>query len=106
MGLFSNVFGSQPQKKPTDDVLLLMTMMLMTEIDGIAEDSECATFTAFANTLPEFRDVEGLAWDRMIDQAQKILHQYKGREIEAVRELREIQNPQIRRKAFVIAADL
>jgi hypothetical protein len=83
-----------------------MTMMLMTEIDGVAEDSECATFTAFANTLPEFRDVEGLAWDRMVDQASKILHRYDGREIEAVRELKEIQNPQIRRKAFVIAADL
>ena len=68
MGLLSNVFGAPPQKKASDDVLLLASMMLMAEIDDIVEDSEGATFQAFANTLPEFRDVEGPAWDRLLTQ--------------------------------------
>jgi len=106
MGLLGNVFGNQPQKKASDDVLLLLSMMLMTEIDDMVEDSEYATFQAFAQTLPEFRDVEGGNWDRLVTQAQKIMNRYEGKEIEAVRELREISNPAIRRKAFVLAADL
>ena len=106
MGLLGNVFGNQPQKKASDDVLLLLSMMLMTEIDDMVEDTECMTFQTFANTLPEFRDVEGGNWDRLVTQAQKIMNKYEGREIEAVRELREISNPAIRRKAFVLAADL
>ncbi len=106
MGLLSNVFGNQPAKQASDDVLLLMSMMLMAEADDVVEDSESATFSAFAQTLPEFRDVEGLAWERMVNDAQKILSRYKNREIEAVGELQRIQSPAIRRKAFVLAADL
>jgi hypothetical protein len=106
MGLLTNVFGGQPAKKPTDDVLLLLSMMLMAEADDVVEDSESATFSAFAQTLPEFRDVEGLAWERMVNDAQKILSRYKNREIECVTELQAIQSPAIRRKAFVLAADL
>jgi len=106
MGLLSSVFGQQPAKKATDDVLLLLSMMLMAEADDVVEDSESATFSAFAQTLPEFRDVEGLAWERMVNDAQKILSRYKNREIEAVGELAQIQSPAIRRKAFVLAADL
>jgi tellurite resistance protein len=106
MGLLSSVFGNQPSKKPADDVLLLLSMMLMAEADEVVEDSEAATFTAFAQTLPEFRDVEGLAWERMVNESQKILSRYKNREIEAVSELNAIQSPAIRRKAFVLAADL
>lgn len=106
MGLLSSVFGQQPAKKATDDVLLLLSMMLMAEADDVVEDSESATFSAFAQTLPEFRDVEGLAWERMVNDAQKILSRYKNREIEAVSELAQIQSPAIRRKAFVLAADL
>jgi len=106
MGLLSSVFGQQPAKKPTDDVLLLMSMMLMAEADDVVEDSESATFSAFAQTLPEFRDVEGLGWERMVNDAQKILSRYKNREVEAVSELQAIQSPAIRRKAFVLAADL
>jgi tellurite resistance protein len=95
-----------PRKKPTDDVLLLMSMMLMAEADEVVEDAEQATFCAFAQTLPEFRDVDGLDWTRMVNDAQKILGRYKNREIEAVQELAAIQSPAIRRKAFVLAADL
>lgn len=106
MGLLSSVFGNQPAKQASDDVLLLMSMMLMAEADDVVEDSESATFSAFAQTLPEFRDVEGLQWERMVNDAQKILSRYKNREIEAVGELQAIQSPAIRRKAFVLAADL
>lgn len=106
MGLLSSVFGQQPAKKASDDVLLLMSMMLMAEADDVVEDAECATFSAFAQTLPEFRDIEGLAWERMVNEAQKIIGRYKNREIEAVSELGKIESPAIRRKAFVLAADL
>ena len=42
----------------------------------------------------------------MVNDSQKILSRYKNREIEAVQELQAIQSPAIRRKAFVLAADL
>jgi hypothetical protein len=106
MGLLSNVFAGQPTKKATDDVLLLLSMMLMCEADEVVEDAEEATSGAFAQTLPEFRDVEGLEWTRMVNDAQKILGRYKNREIEACMELQAIQSPAIRKKAFVLAADL
>ena len=106
MGLLSGVFGNQPLKKASDDVLLLMSMMLMAEADEVVECAEEATFSAFAQTLPEFRDVEGIQWERMVNEAQKILGKYKNREIEAVTELARIESPAIRRKAFVLAADL
>lgn len=106
MGLLSGVFGNQPLKKASDDVLLLMSMMLMAEADDVVECAEEATFGAFAQTLPEFRDVEGIQWERMVNEAQKLLGKYKNREIEAVTELAKIESPAIRRKAFVLAADL
>jgi tellurite resistance protein len=106
MGLLSGVFGNPPVKKPSDDVLLLMSMMLMAEADEVVDCAEEATFSAFAQTLPEFRDVDGIHWERMVNDAQKILGRYENRAIEAVAELAKIENPAIRRKAFVLAADL
>jgi hypothetical protein len=106
MGLLTGVFGNQPQKKASDDTLLLLSMMLMCEADTVVEDAEEATFGAFAQTLPEFRDVEGVQWERMVNDAQRILGKYRNREIEACSELNAIQSPAIRRKAFVLAADL
>ena len=55
MGLLGKVFGGQPAKKASDDVLLLHSMILMAGADGVLEGAESAQLEAFNTTLPEFR---------------------------------------------------
>lgn len=102
MGLFSKFLGSQPQKKATDDVLLLHSMMLMACADGVLEGPEAATLDAFINTLPEFR---GGKFEEQFAQAKKLASRFKDIK-DSVRALGDIQSEQVRKKAFVLAADI
>src|SRR6185369_14462197 len=102
MGLFSKILGTQPQKKASDDVLLLHSMMLMACADGVLEGAEAATLDAFINTLPEFREAD---FDEQMTQAKKLAGKFKD-EKEAVRALSDISSEAVRKKAFILACDI
>lgn len=102
MGLFSKFMGTQPQKKASDDVLLLHSMMLMACADGVLEGAEAATLEAFVNTLPEFREGN---FEEQWAQAKKLAGRFKDIK-ESVRALGEIQSESVRKKAFILAVDI
>jgi thioredoxin-like negative regulator of GroEL len=102
MGLLGKFFGGAPAKKASDDVLLLHAMMLMASADGYLEGSEVATLEAFINTLPEFKDAE---FDQQMAAAKKLGAKYKSSK-EAVHALAEISSDAVKKKAFVLAADI
>jgi tellurite resistance protein len=102
MGLLGKVFGGQPAKKATDDVLLLHSMMLMAGADGVMESSEIETLEGFVNTLPEFKDAD---FPAQMAQARKLVAKFGGVK-ESVRALGDIQSDAIKKKAFVLAADI
>ena len=77
-------------------------MMLMACADGVLEGAEAATLEAFINTLPEFRDAD---FDEQMVQAKKIAAKFKDSK-EAVRALSDIGSEAVRRKAFILAADI
>ncbi len=103
MGLLQKVSaGSTPAKKATDDVLLLHGLLLMCSADGVMEGSEMATLEAFYNTLPEF---DGKDFDELLAQANKVVARY-GNLKESVKAVSEIQSEAVRKKLFVLAADI
>ena len=103
MGLLQKVTqGSTPAKKATDDVLLLHGMLLMASADGVMEDGELATVEAFYNTLPEF---EGKPFEDLLEEANKIVARH-GNLKESVKAVAEIQSEAVRKKLFVLAADI
>ena len=102
MGLLGKVFGGQPAKKASDDVLLLHSMLLMAGADGYIEGAEAATLDAFINTLPEFRESD---LDAQLGQAKKLRAKFNSPQ-DAVKALAEISSPAVKRKAFVLAADI
>ena len=102
MGLLGKMFGGQPAKKATDDVLLLHAMMLMSSVDGIMEGSEIATLEGFINTLPEFRDAD---FDKQMAEARKLRAKFSSAQ-EAVKALGDISSPAVKKKAFILAADI
>lgn len=102
MGLLGKLMGQQPAKKPTDDILLLHAMMLMSSIDGYLEGSEVATLEAFINTLPEFKDAD---FDQQMAAAKKLRAKFSTAQ-DAVKALAEISSDAVRKKTFVLAADI
>ena len=102
MGLLGKFFGGAPAKKATDDVLLLHAMMLMSSIDGHLEGSEIATLEAFINTLPEFKDAD---FDKQMAEAKKLRAKFSSVQ-DAVKALADISSEAVRKKAFVLAADI
>jgi tellurite resistance protein len=102
MGLLGKFFGNAPTKKPTDDILLLHAMMLMSSIDGYLEGSEVATLEAFINTLPEFKEAD---FDAQMAAAKKLRSKYEKPQ-EAVKALAEISSEAVKKKTFVLAADI
>ena len=101
MGLLSKVFGGTA-KKATDDVLLLHSMMLMAGADGILEGAELVTLEAFLNTLPEFR---GTDLNSQFAQANKLAAKFPKYK-DSVKALSDISSEAIRKKAFILAADI
>jgi uncharacterized tellurite resistance protein B-like protein len=102
MGLLSRLVGGAPAKKATDDVLLLHGMLLMAGADGAVEQGEIATVEAFFNTLPEFT---GKNFGELLQQANKIVAKH-GNLRESIKALAEIESPAVKKKLFVLAADI
>jgi uncharacterized tellurite resistance protein B-like protein len=102
MGLLSRLMGSAPSKKASDDVLLLHGMLLMAGADGSIEQSELSTVQAFYDTLPEFR---GKKFDDLLAQANRIVAKHGGLQA-SVKALAEIESPAVKKKCFVLAADI
>ena len=102
MGLFGKLLGTAPAKKASDDVLLLHAMMLMSSADGYMEDSEVATLEGFINTLPEFKDAD---FAKQMAEAKKLRAKFNSVQ-DAVRALADISSEAVRKKAFVLAADI
>jgi tellurite resistance protein len=106
MGLLGKFLGTQPAKAPTDDVLLLHAIMCMAAADGMIEDSEDEMIRNYANTLPEFRDMDGQEFGKCFEQCAKIAHKYNRDMKSSLQVLGEIKNDAIRKKAFVLAVDI
>jgi uncharacterized tellurite resistance protein B-like protein len=103
MGLLSKLTkGVTPQKKAGDDVLLLHGLMLMAGSDGVIEDAEWDMLRAYWFTLPEFK---GKDFDLVLNDAQKIVAHYDNLQ-ESTKALSDIENDAVRKKLFVLAADL
>jgi tellurite resistance protein len=102
MGLFGKLLGNAPAKKATDDVLLLHAMMLMSSADGYMEGSEIATLEGFINTLPEFKDAD---FDKQMAEAKKLRAKFNSVP-DAVKALADISSEAVRKKAFILAADI
>lgn len=106
MGLLSKFMGREPAKKPTDDVLLLYSIMCMAAADGMIEDAEHEMIRNYANTLPEFRDMTGQDFVKCFEQCSKISQKYAKDMKASLQVLGEIQSDAVRKKAFVLAVDI
>lgn len=102
MGLLSRLTGMVSNKKATDDVLLAHAMLLMAGADGYIDDEEIATVQAFASTLPEFKERD---FGEIVADAQKMVRKYANLK-ESVNALSELSNENVRKKAFLLAADI
>lgn len=106
MGLLGKFLGSTPAKAPTDDVLLLHSIFCMAAADGSIEDSEDEMIRAYANTLPEFRDMDGNEFNKAMEASIKIAHKYNRDMKSSLVVLNEIKSEAVRKKAFVLAVDI
>ncbi|MGC4117657.1 MAG: tellurite resistance TerB family protein [Myxococcales bacterium] len=103
MGLLSKLTkATTPQKKPADDALLLHGMMCMAGADGTIEDAEIATVEGYFMQLPEF---EGKDFQETLFNAKKILAKYPSMP-ESVKSLADLSSPLLKKKMFVLAADI
>ena len=104
MGLFQKLLGNNHSvnKKASDDVLLLHSLMLMAGADGVIEDSEIMALQGFVNTLPEFR---GKDVGSLFDQARKVASRFKDMR-DSVKALAEIESESVRKKCFILAVDM
>ena len=106
MGLLGKFLGNAPAKKPTDDVLLLHAIMCMAAADGTIEDAEDEMIRNYANTLPEFRDMDGQEFGKCFEASAKIAHKFNKDMKSSLQVLTEIQSDAVRKKAFVLAVDI
>ena len=106
MGLLGKFLGTAPAKKPTDDILLLHAIMCMAAADGTIEDAEDEMIRNYANTLPEFRDMDGQEFGKCFEATIKIVHKYNKDMKSSLQVLNEIKSDAVRKKAFVLAVDI
>jgi uncharacterized tellurite resistance protein B-like protein len=103
MGLLSRLTAKvTPQRKASDDALLMHGMMLMCGADGNFEQAEMETVEAYFAQLPEFRSK---AFSDVYDDAVKILRRYPSLK-DSVKALGELSTPAMKKKAYVLAADI
>jgi uncharacterized tellurite resistance protein B-like protein len=100
--LLSMFKGNTPAKKPTDDVLLLHSMILMAGADGYFDEAEGETLEAYFCQLPEFADKD---FEEVFAAARKMVSKYPNLK-DSVKALAELSTPALKRKAFIIAADI
>jgi len=89
----------QLQKTPTDTILLLHGMMLMSDF---RTDAEAALLDAFLRTLPEFR-LEDI--DELKGTVARLRDDYPGAK-ESIAALARISSDVIKKKTFVLALDI
>jgi tellurite resistance protein len=106
MGLLSKFRSAAPAKKPTDDVLLMHSIICMCAADGVIEDAEHEMIRNFANTLPEFRDMSADEFGKCIEGSRKIAMAYNRDMKSSLQALAEIQSEAVRKKTFVLAIDV
>ena len=106
MGLLSKFMGGTPAKKPTDDVLLLHAIICMCAADGTIDDAEHEMIRNYANTLPEFRDMDGQQFSNCIQASAKIAQKYNRDMKSSLQALSEIQSDAVRKKTFILAVDV
>jgi uncharacterized tellurite resistance protein B-like protein len=103
MGLLSRLVGSvTPAKKATDDVLLLHGMLLMAGADGNIEHKEIQSVQAFFFTLPEFA---GKDFGTLYNESVKLIKKHGGVK-ESVNAIKDLSTAVLKRKLFVVAADI
>ncbi len=77
-------------------------MLLMAGADGSIDQGEMASVGAFASTLPEFKERD---FRKTADDALKTIKRYKSLQ-EAVSALSELSSPAIKKKCYILAADI
>jgi len=103
MGLLSKLTNSvTPQKKATDDALLMHGMFLMAGTDGTVGEDEMAQVEGYFESLPEF---EGKDFDAVYTEAVKILHKYPSLR-DSVKSLSELSTRGLKDKCYMLAADI
>lgn len=103
MVLLSRLTGKiTPQKKPTDDALLLHAMLLMCGADGSFDEQEIPTVEAYFGQLPEF---EGKQFGEVYQEAVKILKRYPTLK-DSVKALADLSSQLVKNKCYLLAADI
>jgi uncharacterized tellurite resistance protein B-like protein len=102
MGLLSMFGNKAPQKKPTDDMLLLHSMLLMAGADGNIDDPEIETVEAYFAQLPEFADKD---FGEVLAECKKMVSKYPNLK-DSVKALGNMSSDTVKRKAFILAADI
>jgi uncharacterized tellurite resistance protein B-like protein len=103
MGLLSRLTRKvTPQKKATDDVLLVHAMMLMCGADGAFDLEEIDTVRAYFSAVPEFR---GKEFDVVFEEARKVVDRHDSLS-ESISALAELSTDALKHKAFLMAADI
>jgi len=106
MGPLAKLHGASSAKTEADDVLLLHALFCIAAADGSIEDSEDALIRAYTNTLPEFRDMDGPAFDKAMNASVQIAQAYNRDMKASLVVLAEIKSDAVRKKAFVLAVDI
>lgn len=103
MGLLSKLTGRvTPQKKPTDDALLLHGMLLMCGADGSFDEQELPTVEGYFAQLPEF---EGKEFGDVYNEAVKILKRFPSLK-DSVKALGDLSSQLVKNKCYLLAADI
>jgi tellurite resistance protein len=103
MGLLKTATqANMPEKKATDDVLLMHGMMTMIYGDGQMDEAERQTLIAFLMTVPDFANKDP---NELIEEAGKVVRRYPSVR-ESIVALGDLSNESIRKKCFVLAVDL
>jgi hypothetical protein len=102
MGLLTRLAPGTANTKVGDEVHLLHGLMVMAAADGVLEESEWNTLRAYWSTLPEFKNQN---FETVMGQVQKVINRF-GNVRESINSLAEIQSDAVRKKLFVLAADL
>ena len=77
-------------------------MLLMAGADGSIDQAELSTVQSFYDTLPEFKDKK---FDELLSQANRIVAKHGGLK-DSIKALGEIESPAVKKKCFVLAADI
>jgi hypothetical protein len=103
MGLLSKLTNSvTPQKKASDDALLMHGMFCMAGCDGQIGNDEMAQVEGYFMSLPEF---EGRNFNAVYEEAVKVLRRYPNL-AESVKSLSELSSRALKDKCYMLCADI